>query len=201
VQELVSDDAETIDRVLHGDIDRFAGLIARHRRHVLKIVQGHVPADRVAEVSHDVFVRAYGSLARYSREVPFEHWLSRLAVRTCYDFWRARRRTDVPVGALTGDQAGWLDHALAAESDQQFRDQADRRESLEVLDWALARLSPEQRLVLTLVSLEGRTVREAADLLGWSVVNVKVRCHRARKALRAAFLEEWERHQHDHPSP
>ena len=192
----MSDDAESIDRVLQGDIDRFADLIARHRHHVLKIVQGHVPSDRVEEVAHDVFVHAYRSLPQYSGQVPFEHWLSRLAVRTCYDFWRMSRRADVPVSALTEDQAGWLDRALAAESDEQFREEADRRESLEVLEWALAQLSPEHRLVLTLVSLEGRTLREAADLLGWSVVNVKVRCYRARKALRAAFLQEWERHQH-----
>lgn len=196
----MSDDAETIDRVLHGDIDRFADLIARHRRHVLKIVQGHVPADRVEEVAHDVFIRAYRSLPQYSGPAPFEHWLSRLAVRTCYDFWRVNHRTDVPVSALTEDQAGWLDRALATESDAQFREETDRRESLEVLAWALAKLSPEHRLVLTLVFLEGRTVREAADLLGWSVVNVKVRCYRARKALRTAFLEEWERHQHDRRS-
>ena len=192
----MSDDAESIDRVLQGDIDRFADLIARHRHHVLKIVQGHVPSDRVEEVAHDVFVHAYRSLPQYSGQVPFEHWLSRLAVRTCYDFWRMSRRADVPVSALTEDQAGWLDRALAAESDEQFREEADRRESLEVLEWALAQLSPEHRLVLTLVSLEGRPLREAADLLGWSVVNVKVRCYRARKALRAAFLQEWERHQH-----
>lgn len=196
----MSDDGESIDRVLHGDIDRFADLIARHRRHVLKIVQGHVPADRVEEVAHDVFVRAYRSLPQYSGQVPFEHWLSRLAVRTCYDFWRMNRRADVPVSALTEDQAGWLDRALAAESGEQFREEAGRRESLEVLEWALAQLSPEQRLVLTLVSLEGRSLREAADLLGWSVVNVKVRCYRARKVLRAMFLEEWERHQHDRRS-
>ena len=196
----MSDDAESIDRVLQGDIDRFADLIARHRHHVLKIVQGHVPSDRVKEVAHDVFVHAYRSLSQYSGQVPFEHWLSRLAVRACYDFWRMSRRADVPVSALTEDQAGWLDRALAAESDEQFREEADRRESLEVLDWALAQLSPEHRLVLTLVSLEGRPLREAADLLGWSVVNVKVRCYRARKALRAAFLEEWERHQHERRS-
>jgi RNA polymerase sigma-70 factor (ECF subfamily) len=196
VQELVSDDAEIIDRVLQGDTDRFAELIVRHRQHVLKIVNGHVPADRVAEVSHDVFIRAYRSLSRFSGQAPFEHWLSRLAVRTCYDFWRASRRADVPVSALTKDQAGWLDRALAAESDEQFREQAERRESLEVLDWALARLSAENRLVLTLVYLDGRSVREAADLLGWSIVNVKVRCHRARQALRTLF-QEWERQQHE----
>lgn len=197
---LVSDDAESIDRVLRGDIDQFADLIVRHRDHVLKIVQGHVPADHVAEVAHDVFVRGYRSLAGYRGEVPFEHWLSRLAVRTCYDYWRTNQRADVPVSALTEDQAGWLDRALASESDEQFREQRDRQDALEVLAWALAQLSPEQRLVLTLVSLEGRSVREVADLLGWTVVNVKVRCHRARQALLALFFQEWKRHEHERPS-
>lgn len=196
----MSDDTEIIERVLHGEVERFAELIARHRQHVLKIVSAHVPADRAAEVAHDVFVRAYRSLARFSKQVPFEHWLSRLAVRTCYDFWRTHRRAEVPLSTLTADQAGWLDRALAAESEAQFRDQADRRESLEVLDWALAQLSPENRLVLTLVHLENRSVREAADLLGWSMVNVKVRCHRARQKLRTLFFQEWERQHHDGPS-
>lgn len=193
----MSDDTEIIERVLRGEIDRFADLIARHRQHVLKIVSGHVPADQAAEVAHDVFVRAYHSLPRFSRQVPFEHWLSRLAVRTCYDFWRARRRADIPVSMLTVDQAGWLDRALAGESDARFHEQTDQRESQEVLDWALAQLSPENRLVLTLVYLESRSVREAADLLGWSMVNVKVRCHRARQKLRTLFLQEWERQHHD----
>jgi RNA polymerase sigma-70 factor (ECF subfamily) len=193
----VSDDTEIIERVLHGEIDGFAELITRHRQHVLKIVSGHVPADQAAEVAHDVFVRAYRSLSSFSMQAPFEHWLSRLAVRTCYDFWRANRRTDVPLSTLTADQAGWLDRALASESDAQFRDQADRRESLEVLDWALGQLSPEQRVVLTLVYLDGRSVRDAADLLGWSVINVKVRCHRARQKLRTIFLQEWKRQHHD----
>jgi RNA polymerase sigma-70 factor (ECF subfamily) len=43
--------------------------------------------------------------------------------------------------------------------------------------------------VLTLVHLDGYTVREAAGLLGWSVVNVKVRAHRARQMLRTLLLE------------
>ena len=101
------------------------------------------------------------------------------------------------MSTLTADQAGWLDRALATESDARFHDEADRRESLEDLDWALAQLSPENRLVLTLVHLEGRPAREAADLLGWSLVNVKVRCHRARQKLRTLFLQEWERQHND----
>lgn len=189
VQTLVSDDLEIIRRVLQGEIDRFAQLIARYQQHVAKIANRHVPSDRVAEVAHDVFVRAYSSLSSFSGQTPFEHWLSGIAVRTCYDFWRARRREELPVSALATEHQVWMDHVLAAESDEQFREQARRQEASELLQWALGHLSAENRLVLTLVHLDGYSVREAADLLGWTVVNVKVRAHRARHALRELLLE------------
>lgn len=189
VQTLVSDDLEIIRRVLHGEVDRFAELIVRYQQHVTRIANRHVPSDRVAEVAHDVFVRAYTSLSSFSRQTPFEHWLSGVAVRTCYDFWRARRREELPVSALTREHQAWMDHVLAAESDDQFREQARRQEAAELLQWALGHLSAENRLVLTLVHLDGYSVREAAGLLGWSVVNVKVRAHRARQMLRTLLLE------------
>jgi RNA polymerase sigma-70 factor (ECF subfamily) len=189
VQTLVSDDFEIIRRVLHGEIDRFAELIARYQQHVTRITNRHVPSDRVAEVAHDVFVRAYTSLSSFSGQTPFEHWLSGIAVRTCYDFWRARRREELPVSAMTLEHQAWMDHVLAAESDEQFREQARRQEAAELLQWALGFLSAENRLVLTLVHLDGYSVRDAADLLGWSVVNVKVRAHRARHMLRKLLLE------------
>ena len=85
VQTLVSDDLEIIRRVLNGEVDRFEELIARYRQHVAKITNRHVPPDRVAEVAHDVFVRAYTRLSSFSGQTPFEHWLSGIAVRTCYE--------------------------------------------------------------------------------------------------------------------
>ncbi len=189
VQTLVSDDLEIIRRVLHGEIDSFAELIARYQQHVAKITNRHVPTDRVPEIAHDVFVRAYASLSSFSGQTPFEHWLSGIAVRTCYDFWRARRREELPMSALTTEHQAWMDYVLAEKSDAQFREQAREQEAAELLQWALGHLSAENRLVLTLVHLDGYSVREAAGLLGWSVVNVKVRAHRARKILRNLLLE------------
>ncbi|NIO03758.1 MAG: sigma-70 family RNA polymerase sigma factor [Proteobacteria bacterium] len=68
-------------------------------------------------------------------------------------------------------------------SRQSFDDKDSQKKARELLDWALDRLSPEDRLVLELVYLEGLSGREAADLLGWSVANVKVRSLRARSKL------------------
>ena len=54
----------------------------------------------------------------------------------------------------------------------------------ERLQAALAELSPKERLVITLLELEERSVQEIASLTGWSEGNVKVRAFRARAALR-----------------
>jgi len=180
----VSEDQDLLRRISQGEIDCYAELISRYQSHVIRIVGRRVPADHVEEIVHDVFVRAYFGLAQYSSSVSFDHWLAGIAVRACYDFWRARKRDALPVSSLTAEHDRWIELVLAGQSDDRFRDQAQSREAAEVLNWALGQLSPENRAVLTLVHLEGRSVREAAQLLGWTVVNVKVRAHRARQALR-----------------
>jgi RNA polymerase sigma-70 factor (ECF subfamily) len=193
-----SPDVEELLRQIHlGDIDQFAELISRYQKHVIRIVCRRVPADRVDEIAHDVFVRAYVGLAQFSRSVAFEHWLAGIAVRTCYDFWRTRKSEALPVSALTAEHQRWMDRVLTAQSDDQFCEQARRREATEVLEWALEQLSPENRAVLTLVHLDGHSVREAAQLLGWSMINVKVRAHRARRALRTILISHHGGKEHD----
>ena len=184
VTKTSSQDSDLLRRISQGETERFADLIRQYQPHVVRIVGRRVPADVVEEIVHDVFVRAYFGLAQFSGTVSFDRWLAGIAVRTCYDFWRARKGTEVPVSALTDDHHRWIDQMLSAQSDDQFLDEVKKREAAEVLEWALKHLSPENRAVLTLVHLDGYSVREAAKLLEWSLVNVKVRAHRARQALR-----------------
>lgn len=182
-------DDDLVQRVVAGETERFEDLMLHHRDHVKRIVGGHIPPDRVAEVAHEVFVKAYIGLRTYRFQEPFPHWLATIAVRTCYDFWRMQQAADLPVSALTTEHQRWIDQVMAAQSDEGFAEQGRRQEASEVLQWALARLSPENRLVVTLVHLDGYSVREAAALLGWSVINVKVRAHRARQILRTILME------------
>jgi len=178
-------DEEIIRRVLAGEVDLFVELITRYQQHVGRIVAGHVRRDMVEEVSHDVFVRAYTSLSTYSRRTPFAHWLSRIALRSCYDAWRSMAaRKELPLSSLGDEHQQWAERLLAAESHERFEELVRQQETTELLHRALAQLSPENRMVVTLVHLEGHSVREAAERLGWSVINVKVRAHRARQQLR-----------------
>ena len=168
-------------------------MIDRHREHVFRIVGRRVPREDVDEVSHDVFVRTWSSLASYRGESPFQWWLSKIAVRTCHDYWRERYRSkESPMSSLDEEHADWLENTKAGEPETSFDRTESRMMARDVVMRALAYLSPADRAVIELVHLEERPVREAADLLGWSVANVKVRAHRSRKKLKKILdkLEE-----------
>lgn len=66
-----------------------------------------------------------------------------------------------------------------------FREEGLKKEASELLEWALSKLAPEDRMVIELVYLEGYSGREAANLLGWSVSNVKVRSFRLKRKLKS----------------
>jgi RNA polymerase sigma-70 factor (ECF subfamily) len=177
-------DRNDVDKVLAGDVNAFADLLRRHQDHVTGIVRRHVPPDRVAETAQDVFVRAYRSLSNFREGDRFRQWLSAIAVRTCYDFWRRRyRRREVAVSQLSEAHRAWLERVHATDADETWQTLGNRAEAREVLDWTLAQLSAEDRMVIELVHLEERSVQEAAKLLGWSVANVKVRAFRARRKM------------------
>lgn len=177
-------DREIIQRIIDGDADAFAHILTKYKDHVMGIVNRHVPYDQVEETAHDAFIRAYQSIAAFKGEDNFKHWLSSIAVRTCYDFWRERYRArEIPMSSLTEKHQQWLENVISDTSDRAFYEHGSRKEAREVLDWALAKLSAEDRMVLELVYLEGLTVKEAAELLGWTTANVKIRSFRSRRKL------------------
>lgn len=185
-----SSDTEIVRRVLNGDSDAFELLLTRYKDTVLKIVKKHVPYSDVEETIQNVFLRAYQSLPSFKGNSGFRQWLSSIAVRTCYDFWRKTYRSrEVPMSALTEKHQNWLEEVITEQSEEIINEKGSQNEAIELLDWALGRLSAEDRMVIELVYLEGLSGKEAADFLGWSVPNVKVRCFRSRKKLKK-ILEE-----------
>lgn len=185
-----SSDTEIVRRVLNGDTNAFESLLIRYKNMVLKIVKKHVPYNDVEETIQNVFLRAYQSLPSFKGKSAFKQWLSSIAVRTCYDFWRKTYRSrEVPMSVLTEKHQNWLEQVITEQSEQAINEKGSQNEARELLDWALGRLSAEDRMVMELVYLEGLSGKKAADLLGWSVANVKVRCFRSRKKLEK-ILEE-----------
>jgi RNA polymerase sigma-70 factor (ECF subfamily) len=181
----IVEDYDIVRRVIGGDINMFGFLVKKYQVHILTVVGNHIPYNQAEEVAHDVFVKAYQSLQTFKFKGGFKQWLSVIAVRTCYDFWRKEYRSrKISMNSCSEEEQKFLERALAKQSIQATSQENSQKESRELLDRALVKLSPEDRMVLELIYFEGLSAKEAAGLLGWSVANVKIRLFRSRKKLR-----------------
>ncbi len=164
-----------------GDPGAFGGIVARYKSRVFataaKYARNH---HELEDLAQDIFIKAWKGLSSFRGDAPFEHWLMRLAVRACYDFLRRnrnRREKEVSRDALLENGYPELETLNAPE-------EAAETQALGELRRAMTLLNPKERLVLTLLELEERPVREVAHLTGWSESNVKVRAFRARQSLK-----------------
>jgi len=181
---------DCLRRSAQGDECAARALVARCHPLVQRLVRAHRPRQLGADdLEQEVFLKMFTKLPRYAARngQPFEHWLARLAVRTCRDALRGetRRADNLPLSSGAQEWLGSLanEHQLAVE------DACAARELLESL---LAELPPQDRLVLTLLDLEQRSTAEISALTGWSRVLVKVRAFRARARLRTAVRRRQE---------
>jgi RNA polymerase sigma-70 factor (ECF subfamily) len=158
-------DSRDISLTTKGDGDAYQRLIHRHQQAVTRrMAKFSTNPAQLEELTHDVFVEAFFSLRSFRGEAPFSHWLMGIATRVGYKFWkqqtRARQREPLPEIPFETPE---IDDSLAP---------------------VLAQLSPRDRIVVTLLYLEEKTVAETAAILKWSQTMVKVQSFRARAKLR-----------------
>ncbi len=178
-------DSEIIARVLEGNADAFEELLSRYSQYVFSIVKKHVPYEQVEETSHEVFIRVYQSLSSFKGTSDFKYWLSSIAVKTCYDFWRKHyKNRELSMSSLTENHQEWLDQVSSSQSIQTLSESAKKKEAREFLGYLLDKLTPEDRMGLEMVYLEELSEKETADLLGWSLANVKIRAYRSGQKLK-----------------
>jgi RNA polymerase sigma-70 factor (ECF subfamily) len=175
-------DSELIHRVRRGETSCFEILVARHQSRVFATARRYARLEsEVEDIVQEIFLKAFQKLPGFRGDAPFEHWLMRLAVRTCYDFLRAHQRNrETAFSELSQPESDWLDGFVGEPDRADENAEAARL----LIDRVLAQLSPASRLVITLLELEDRPVKEIAELTGWSVPLVKVRAFRARAEMR-----------------
>jgi RNA polymerase sigma-70 factor, ECF subfamily len=183
-------DSEIVSQILEGNVNSFESLMSRYKELVLKIVKKHAPYSEVEELAQEAFIRAFQSLSSFKSKGDFKQWLSSITVRTCYDYWRkAYRNKEISMSALTEKHQKWLEEVISDQTETPFNENDVQKEATELLDWAMGKLTAEDRMVVELIYLEGLSGKEAADLLGWSVANIKVRAFRSRNKLRKLLKE------------
>src|SRR5688500_2509263 len=141
-------DSELIAAVLKGDSASFEPLIKKYSPRVFATARRYARREsEVEDIVQEVWCKAFQKLATFRGEAPFEHWLMRLAVRTCYDFLRLHQRNRETASTdLSEPEEDWLER-FGGQSDSSS-DTSDAARLL--IERILARLSPAARLVITL---------------------------------------------------
>ena len=179
----MNDDAELLARIRNGARDDFAELVRRHQSHVFAILSRYErDAQKLEDLAQETFLKAWRSLSQFDGRAPFQHWLSRIAVHAALDHLRREKRHQNEIGlpVLGEDALDWL------QSGDDGRE-LEARQAAELLALAMRELSPAEQLVITLLELEGRSVKEICELTGSSSIAVRVRGVRARGKLRRAL--------------
>jgi RNA polymerase sigma-70 factor (ECF subfamily) len=192
----VQPEAGTLERTLkaaqRGDVGAFNTLVLTYQRQLFNICYRTLGnAEDAADATQEAFLGAYRGIAAFRGAADgFFPWLLRIAVNTCYDLLRRRkRRPGVSLDAL--GRAAEEEPGLAGrlrDTSPGPEQQALSSETARGIEAALARLSPDHRLTVVLCDVQGLSYGEAAQVMAVELGTVKSRLSRARAQLRELLL-------------
>src|SRR5436309_9289596 len=109
-------EADLIAAVLRGDSASFKPLVGKYSPRVFATARRYARREsEVEDIVQEIWTKACQKLSSFRGEAPFEHWLMRMAVRTCYDALRSHRRNrETSFSELSEPETDWLDHFMAA---------------------------------------------------------------------------------------
>ena len=172
--------------VRDGDESAACSLLERLYPLVLKIVRSHLPARTSEEdLCQMIFVRIFQRLDQYSGLAPLEHWVSRVAINCCLNQVETERiRPELRYADLSEEQAAIVEQLASTPAEIPEEQSGQAREIVAKL---LLKLKPADRLIITMLHLEERSIAEIRALTGWSAVVIKVRAYRARQKLKRLY--------------
>lgn len=188
-----------IERAKLGDDSAAHWLVEALHGHVLRIVRNNLPrtADE-QDLVQEVFMKVFAKIDRFRGEQPFPNWVARITQNTCYDQLRKQKaRAELRFADLSSADLQFVESIMCrTHDDAPAPSDPDGRGLVEKL---LGTLNARERLILQMMDLEKKSVREVCALTGWGESKVKVTAMRARRKLNdnLKLLEG----NHDHETP
>jgi RNA polymerase sigma factor (sigma-70 family) len=178
-------DTEIIKRILQGEQPMFAQLVQRYQQYVFTLVLRFTDSREDAEeISQDVFVKAYRSLADFRGESKFSTWLYTVVRTSSITFLRKKKLVTTSLDnertflQLENRESGFNANTMEQKS----------RHAM--VNAAIRLLSPDDGQIITLFYKGEQSLEEIGRIMGMEPNTVKVRLHRARNRLR----EKMEKH-------
>jgi RNA polymerase sigma-70 factor (ECF subfamily) len=176
-------DLPLVQRAAGGDYGAFEALFHAYRERVyaatLRILRNTADAE---EATQDTFLSLIEHIDSFAYQSHFRSWLLRIAVN--HALRRLRRRKVARETAMESEDGPLPHPEMIAPWALDPAQLAGQREVRALLDEALTALPEKYRLVFVLRDIEGLSTEEAAEAIGITPGNAKVRLLRARLMLR-----------------
>ena len=184
------DEQSLIASAQKGDVRAFNQLVLLYQSLAYNVAYRILDdAEAAADATQDAFFSAYRAMSRF-RGGSFRAWLLRIVTNACYDQLRRKKRR--PTQSLD-DLPMEADHtAYLRDPAEQPDEYAERQELNRLLQEAIRRLPPDQRIVLVLSDVQGLNYRGIAQATGLALGTVKSRLSRARAKLRDDLVRQGE---------
>lgn len=166
-----------IGQVLDGKVNAFSHIVDRHKDHVfnlaVKICGNREDAEEVAQ---DSFLKAFRSLGSFKMKSSFATWLYRIVYNSSISHIRSKKKGILSIDDFPADASDFL---------SSFTDEEEALEQYRksLVDFALQKLSGDERAIITLYYYEEMDTEKIAEVIGISRQNVKVRLFRARQKM------------------
>lgn len=174
-------DIKNIKQVLNGKINAFSHIVERHKDHAFNLairICGN--AEEAEEITQDSFVKAYRSLKDFRMKSSFSTWLYRIVYNTSISHIRGKKERTISLEEFPVDASDFYSAGTTEE-------QAEREYRNSLVNFALDKLSEDERGLITLFYYEEMTLDEIESVTGISKSNIKVKMFRARQKMLAVI--------------
>lgn len=174
-----------IKHILGGDISSFSHLVKKYEKDIFyyffRMTKNY---DDSRDLSQETFLRAYKYLKTYNEKYAFSTWIFKIAHNCLNDFWKRKGKNDLSVERMEEE------YHYEPSSDENVSETVERNDLKYQIKKALLSLPALYKEIMILRVIEEKSYEEICEITSISLSNVKIRIHRARKAMRK-ILEEY----------
>lgn len=178
-------DSQLVQLILSGEEMAFENLFDRYKRLVASIAGRYFQRpEQIEEIIQISFAKVYFDLKTFRGDYNFSFasWIGKITTNACLDALRSQKRKPENLWCEFSEAETEILFADAANNEKTAENSVVERDLAEKL---LSKLAVEDRAILQMLDAEEMSVREVAEITGWSNSKIKIRAFRARNALRS----------------
>lgn len=182
-------ETDLVSLCVDGDETAFAEVVKRFSPRVFKVCGRFFKRySLVEEAAQETFLRAYTQLGSFEGRGSLEGWITRIASTTCINILRSQKRqSELLLSELTEQETTWLEEFVISRGSKKLSSDEDRLIASDLVEKIFATLPSDDVTVLLMTEVYGTSLRETAELTGWTEAKVKIKAFRARKRMRESL--------------